>query len=181
MNKKDASYIALTEALERAVPRIGNKDMVGLGAKVLLTGTHPWLAIMEHAIGLPAVKGKFAFALNRARQLQSKTLGKQALQSAGAGLASTATRPQEGMADGGAIPGKVVPGQGDVRLTPTEPGEYITGVDAIIAKGRELSQGQEISDMDAYNLGKQWFDQETMRLKQLAGNPTPPNNAGVTI
>jgi hypothetical protein len=181
MNKKDAAYINLKEALERAVPRIGNKDMMGLGAKVLLTGTHPWLAIIEHAIGLPAVKGKFAFAINRARQLQGKTLAKQGLQATSAGLAATATQPQTGMADGGTIPGKVVPGQGDVKNTPTEPGEYITPVDAIIAKGYELSQGQQLSDIDAYNLGKQWFDQETMRLKQMMGNPTPPNNAGVTL
>lgn len=73
LNAQDASYINLIEALERAVPRINNKDLLGLGAKVLATGTHPYLSIIEHALGLPSVKAKAAFALNRARKIQSST------------------------------------------------------------------------------------------------------------
>lgn len=68
LNKKDAAYIGLVDALERAVPRIQNNNMVGIGAKMLITGNAPWLGILDHAIGLPSVKGKLAFALNRARR-----------------------------------------------------------------------------------------------------------------
>ena len=96
------------------------------------------------------------------------------------GEQATAPAPG-GMVDGGQIPGRVIPGQGDVTETPTEPGEYITPVDAIISKGRELNPDPNLTELDAHSLGKQWFDQETARLKQMAGNPTPPNNSGVNI
>lgn len=94
------------------------------------------------------------------------------------GEEATAPAP-EGRMESGDIPGKVIPGQGDVTDTPTEPGEYITGVDAIIAKGRELNPDPNLSDLDAHAVGKQYYDQETTRLKQLAGNMTPVNNSGV--
>jgi hypothetical protein len=81
----------------------------------------------------------------------------------------------------GIIPGPVEPGAGDNTMTPTQTGEYITPVDAIIAKGRELAPKIQLSDEDAHNLGKMWFDQETTRLKQMAGNPNPPRNAGIPL
>jgi hypothetical protein len=95
------------------------------------------------------------------------------------GEEATQSQPTPGLEDSGQIPGKVIPGQGDVALTPTEPGEYITGVDAIMAKGRELSPGQTLSDEQAHAIGKQYYDEETTRLKQLAGNMTPVNNSGI--
>lgn len=95
LNKKDAAYINLIEALERAVPRIQNNNVIGLGAKVLATGTHPWAAILEHTLGLPSVKAKFAFALNRARKVPRSQVVKPAAQATAYGLNKTATSPQE--------------------------------------------------------------------------------------
>jgi hypothetical protein len=66
-------------------------------------------------------------------------------------------------------------------MTPTQTGEYIIPVDAIIAKGRELAPGSQLSDEDAHSIGKLFFDQETTKLKQAAGNPVPPRNAGVQV
>ena len=80
------------------------------------------------------------------------------------------------MQQGGEIPGVVQPGAGDNTLTPMQTGEYVIPVDAIIAAGREMQPG--LDDQAAHALGKQWLDHETERLKQLAGNPVPPNNAG---
>jgi len=93
LNKQDAAYINLIEALERAVPRIQNKDMVGLGAKVLLTGSHPWTAILEHTLGLPSVKAKLAFTLNKARKRGNVPVGADAAK-AGAYSAPVATKWQ---------------------------------------------------------------------------------------
>ena len=69
------------------------------------------------------------------------------------------TATPEGYAEGGTV------------ADSQEEAPYITPVDAMIAKGRELAQGHPISDMEAHAIAKQWHDQETMRLKQLAGNP----------
>ena len=94
----------------------------------------------------------------------------------GTGLAQSATRPPaEGHSAGGEIPGRVVPGGGDNVLTPMETGEYVIPVDAIIAMGRQMQPG--LDEQSAHALGKQWLDQETERLKALAGNPTPPRGA----
>lgn len=68
LNRQDAAYINLIEALERAVPRLQNKDMVGIGTKILATSASPSLALVEHILGLPYVKSKLAFAINRARK-----------------------------------------------------------------------------------------------------------------
>jgi hypothetical protein len=93
-------------------------------------------------------------------------------------LAAPAVTQQPPRQQGGEIPGAVQPGAGDNTLTPMQTGEYVIPVDAIIAAGRELSPHQQLDDQAAHALGKQWLDQETERLKQLAGNPVPPNNAG---
>lgn len=67
LNQTDAAYINLKEALERAVGREMNKDIVGLGAKVLSVKNIP-MAIFEATIGHPQVKARLAFALNKLRQ-----------------------------------------------------------------------------------------------------------------
>ncbi len=187
LNAKDAAYINLTEALEKAVGRMGNKDLVGLGTKVLMSGGNPLKALADHLVGLATVKGRLAFALNRARKLQTQPLGKSALQ-AGAGLAGSVTQqPQQdqGFQEGGTIDGPIKRERGDNVLVPSteggeipmETGEYVTPVDALIAKGREMAPEVDLSDEHAHALGKSFYDQETARLKQLAGNDTPPNNS----
>ena len=93
LNAKDGAYINLLDALETAVPRINNKNVVDLGTKVLATA-HPILATIDFALGLPTVRSKLAFALNRARKGSSVNVGKPMAKTLGAGIASTATKPQ---------------------------------------------------------------------------------------
>jgi len=76
LNKNEAAYINLIEALESAVPRIANRDAVGLGAKVLMTGAHPWLAAIEQVVGLPKVKARLAIALDSARKKNALASGR---------------------------------------------------------------------------------------------------------
>ena len=80
---------------------------------------------------------------------------------------------------GGSIPGAVTPGGGDNILTPTQTGEYITPVDAMIAKGREIAQNPQLDPEAAMSIAKGHMDDETTRLKQSMGNMMPPNNAGI--
>jgi len=55
---------SLIEGLERFVGRDANKDMVGLGTKVLLTNPKTWpLAVWEATIGHPQIKARLAFLL----------------------------------------------------------------------------------------------------------------------
>jgi len=65
LNKTDASYIALKEAVERATARIGNRDIVGLTTKVLGVRSIPG-AIFEWTLGHPLVKSRLAFSLHSA-------------------------------------------------------------------------------------------------------------------
>jgi len=65
LNKTDASYIALKEAVERATARIDNRDIVGLTTKVLGVRSIP-TAIFEWTIGHPLVKSRLAFSLHSA-------------------------------------------------------------------------------------------------------------------
>ena len=81
----------------------------------------------------------------------------------------------------GVIPGPVQPDAGDNTMTPTQTGEYIIPVDAIIAKGRELAPKLQLTDQDAHAIGKMFYDQETAKLKEKAGNDTPPRNAGQPV
>ena len=126
-------------------------------------------AVRDVVGNLPKVR-QYAAKLHAVPNLTARDLPALA---AGATPATTAPMQQ-----GGEIPGAVQPGAGDNTLTPMQTGEYVIPVDAIIAAGRELSPHQQLDDQAAHALGKQWLDQETERLKQLAGNPVPPNNAG---
>ncbi len=129
-----------------------------------------------------SIAGKLPMIRNYVKTMSPTAAG---ITSVGAGLAQSTTLPQQqqqtGFDEGGEIPGEVKPGAGDNIMTPMQTGEYVTPVDAIVAKGRELYPSFQLSDQDAHSLGKNWFDTETERLKQLAGNPTPPNNAGVNM
>jgi len=64
-NKEYGAAVNLEEALERALPRMGNRDIFNLGTKVLI-GRDSWpLAILNQTLGHPAIKSKIAFLLGR--------------------------------------------------------------------------------------------------------------------
>ena len=94
LNQNDAAYINLREALERAVPRIQNRDMGGLGFKILLTGSHPGMAILELISGAPRVKAATAIALNKARKIQKTPVAGDIAKSMSLGVTEQATQPQ---------------------------------------------------------------------------------------
>ena len=86
-----------------------------------------------------------------------------------------------GMAEGGSsrpgiIPGPVTPGGGDNTLTPTQTGEYIIPVDAVMGLGVRMGAS---SHGDALAIGKHILDKEVMGLKKEMGNNTPPRNSGI--
>ena len=95
MNQNDAAYINLTEALERAVPRIQNKDMGGLGFKILLSGSRPGMAILELISGAPRVKAATAFALNKARKMQKAPVAGDISKSVLLGETQQTTQPED--------------------------------------------------------------------------------------
>jgi len=66
MNRDTAAYISLVEGIESAAGRIQNTNPVSLGSKVLAAG-NIGLAVLNQVMGVPAVKSKIAFALNKAR------------------------------------------------------------------------------------------------------------------
>jgi len=69
LNAKDGALIDLREALERSLGRLDNKDIIGLGTKVL-TRKETWpLAVINATIGHQQVKSRLAFALSKASAL----------------------------------------------------------------------------------------------------------------
>lgn len=71
LNQKNSALIGLNKELERAVARISNKDIIGLGTKVLATGGTAGNilgAVLEQIIGQAKFKSKLAFAINSARK-----------------------------------------------------------------------------------------------------------------
>jgi hypothetical protein len=83
LNAQEGAGITALEALTRAVPRIGNHDLVGLAAKFIYGVNHPGMAVVEAVGGLPWVKVTGAQALYQT----GKTL-----RSAGEGIGSLAER-----------------------------------------------------------------------------------------
>jgi hypothetical protein len=74
LNKSDQAWILLDEALDRSLAKANNRDIVGLGTKVLL-GRESWpLAAINATIGHPQVKATLAFALDKARQAARRGL-----------------------------------------------------------------------------------------------------------
>jgi len=73
LNQKDAAYIKLTEALERAVGREQNKDVIGLAAKALAVRSIP-MAIFESTLGHPYMKQSLAFALIKASKMKGSSV-----------------------------------------------------------------------------------------------------------
>jgi len=67
LNENNAARIYLKEALEKAVAKNMNKDMVSLGTKVLVSHPRTWpLAFWDATLGHPQVKSSIAFALSKA-------------------------------------------------------------------------------------------------------------------
>lgn len=65
VNKDWAAANDLEEALERAIPRQNNNAILDLGTKVLIgKETMPW-AIVNKVLGVPRVKAKIAFAMDK--------------------------------------------------------------------------------------------------------------------
>lgn len=95
------------------------------------------------------------------------------------------SQPLTGYAEGGTpkpagiIPGPVTPGGGDNTLTPTQTGEYIIPVDAVMAIGKGVAPNSQLSPEDAMAIGKQILDDRVAGLKRAMGNDTPPRNAGI--
>jgi hypothetical protein len=79
-----------------------------------------------------------------------------------------------GISRPGLIPGPVTPGGGDNTLTPTQTGEYIFPVDAVMGLG---VQNGATSHGDALAIGKHLLDKVVMGLKKAMGNNNPPRNA----
>jgi hypothetical protein len=67
MNAEEGATILMLDALSAAVPRIQNRDTFGLGAKILLTGNHAPLALLEHAAGRPSYRVWVAQKLYRSK------------------------------------------------------------------------------------------------------------------
>jgi hypothetical protein len=85
LNKNDASYIALKEAIERATARMGNNDIVGLSTKMLGVRSLP-MAVFEWTIGHPQVKSRLAFALRKVGQAQGNVVSKPTAYMIGRGI-----------------------------------------------------------------------------------------------
>jgi len=66
LNATDAARIGLVEAIEKAYAKEATKNMVPLGAKILLRPKAWPLAIWEGTMGHPRVKTQLAFALHKA-------------------------------------------------------------------------------------------------------------------
>ena len=75
LNQTDAARIALKEGIERAVGRIGNRNISDLGSEIMsgagaVVGGAPGAAAgftLKKLIEMPEIKSKMAFALHRAR------------------------------------------------------------------------------------------------------------------
>lgn len=85
LNQTDAARIALKEGIERAVGRIGNRNISDLGSEIMsgagaVIGGAPGAATgftLKKLIEMPEIKSKLAFAINRARMTgPSSKLGK---------------------------------------------------------------------------------------------------------
>jgi len=66
-NETLAARMGVVEAVEKALVRLGNSNIVPLPTKIMAAGTHPKLAIMEYIMGRPRVKTQIAQWLSKAR------------------------------------------------------------------------------------------------------------------
>lgn len=91
LNQTDAARIALKEGIERAVGRIGNRNLSDLGSEIMagagaVVGGGPGAAVgftLKKLIEMPELKSKMAFAINRAKKAGYKSDIKQIGKAAG--------------------------------------------------------------------------------------------------
>lgn len=99
LNRQDAAYVGLVDALETSVPKLQNRDIAGIGAKILLAGSHPVLGLVEHLVGLPRVKARLAFALNKARKAPPLPVAGDMAKAMGLSAAATLAPKPDAMSD----------------------------------------------------------------------------------
>lgn len=75
LNARDSALINLDEAIVRAVSRIDNRDVVGLGTTVAGTA-NPIAGILKSIIDNPTVKSKLGIALQKAADRKASQAGK---------------------------------------------------------------------------------------------------------
>ena len=74
LNQNFSDWNALEQAMERAVPRLNNRDLIDLSTKVLIGRESLPLAIFNQTIGHPAIKSRIAFMLSKKRAIPSSSL-----------------------------------------------------------------------------------------------------------
>ena len=81
LNQTDAAYIKLKEGIERAVGRLGNRDLIGLGEEIAATaggaiagapGAGMGFAF-KRILDMPTVKSQLAFALSKSEKFMPKS------------------------------------------------------------------------------------------------------------
>lgn len=75
LNAKDSALINLDKALERAVARIDNTNIVGLGTTTA-SAVNPWAGMVKAIIDAPLVKSKLGIALQKAADRVPRKAGK---------------------------------------------------------------------------------------------------------
>lgn len=76
LNARDSDLINLDKALERAVSRINNRDIVGLGATVASTA-NPFAGILKAIIDNPTVKSRIGIAIQKVADKKIKPIRKR--------------------------------------------------------------------------------------------------------
>jgi len=66
-NKTFAARMGVVEALEKSLVRLGSSNIIPLPAKVMATGVHPKLGMLEYVLGRPRVKTQIAQWLSKRR------------------------------------------------------------------------------------------------------------------
>ncbi len=72
MNAKLDRALDLSAAIENAVKRIRNKDLVDLGTKVVASGADPGLAVLSKVMSSADIKSRLALTLQKAYTTRSK-------------------------------------------------------------------------------------------------------------
>lgn len=78
VNADYAAWRLLEEAIERSLARRNNRDIVGLGTKVLLGRESIPMALFNASVGHPQVKSKIAFMLKGANKVTGATISRPA-------------------------------------------------------------------------------------------------------
>jgi hypothetical protein len=95
LNAEEGKLLGLDDALEDAVNRTRNRNVISLGGKVL-AGKNPGLAIAHEILGLPAIQSRIAIAISQASKIPiSQALSKVSAFAGAIGAGSSMENPQE--------------------------------------------------------------------------------------